>query len=66
MRGGGTGCICGSSVTELKIRVRSVRLHEGVGYPHGPDNHDVHEQRYKHNLLIEAYELVVFCEAVVD
>lgn len=41
-------------------------LHEGVGDRHGGDDHDVHEEGEGDDALVEAEELIVFLQAVVD
>jgi len=41
-------------------------LHERVWYGHRANYHDVHEQRHHDDALVEAYELIVLCEAVAD
>jgi hypothetical protein len=59
----------------LENRVSKVRkvgvswdqyVHKRIRYRHGADDHDIHEERYHDDLLIEANELVILGKAVVD
>jgi len=41
-------------------------LHKGIRYGHGCDDHDIHEEGYDDDALVEADESIVLCKTVAD
>jgi hypothetical protein len=41
-------------------------LHKGIWYRHGNDDHDVHDQRYYDDTLIETQQFVILLKPIVD